>query len=202
MKKLNFAFLRALSALIMGILLVAFPNEVGNYFIIVIGVVFLVPSLISLISYAVMKNRDGVKRRFPIESIGSLLFGMWLMITPGFFADLLTYLLGFVLVLGGVQQIASLLVARKWSQVSTGFYVMPVLILLAGLLALFNPGGARSTAFIIIGVAAIVYALTDLLNWYRFMRYRPKEAVVVVEDAVVVDEVHDVVAEEQPKESL
>ena len=81
----------------MGILLVAFPNEVGNYFIIVIGVVFLVPSLISLISYAVMKNRDGVKRRFPIESIGSLLFGMWLMITPGFFADLLTYLLGFVL---------------------------------------------------------------------------------------------------------
>ena len=202
MKKLNFAFLRALSALIMGILLVAFPNEVGNYFIIVIGVVFLVPSLISLISYAVMNNRDGVKRRFPIESIGSLLFGMWLMITPGFFADLLTYLLGFVLVLGGVQQIASLLVARKWSQVSTGFYVMPVLILLAGLLALFNPGGARSTAFIIIGVAAIVYALTDLLNWYRFMRHRPKEAVVVVEDAVVVDEVHDVVAEEQPKESL
>ena len=63
MKKLNFAFLRALSALIMGILLVAFPNEVGNYFIIVIGVVFLVPSLISLISYAVMKNRDGVKHR-------------------------------------------------------------------------------------------------------------------------------------------
>ncbi len=200
MKKLNFAILRALSALIMGILLVAFPNEVGNYFIIVIGVVFLVPSLISLISYAVMKNRDEVKRRFPIESIGSLLFGMWLMITPGFFADLLTYLLGFVLVLGGVQQIASLLVARKRSQVSPGFYVMPVRILLAGLLALFNPGGARSTAFIIIGVAAIVYALTDLLNWYRFMRLRPKEAVVVVEDAVVVYEVHDVVAEEQPIE--
>ena len=65
MKKLNFAILRALSALIMGILLVAFPNEVGNYFIIVIGVVFLVPSLISLISYAVMNNRDEVKRRFP-----------------------------------------------------------------------------------------------------------------------------------------
>ena len=200
MKTLNFAFWRALAALIIGVLLVMYPNEIGNYFIIIIGIVFLVPSIISLISHFFVNNKEGISRRFPIEAIGSLLFGLWLMITPGFFADLLTYLLGFILIMGGVQQIASLLAARKWSEVSGGFFVMPVLILLAGLFALFNPGGIRSTAFIIIGVAAIVYALTDLLNWYRFMRHRPKETVVVVEDAVVVDEVHDVVAEEQPIE--
>ncbi|MBR4047548.1 MAG: DUF308 domain-containing protein [Bacteroides sp.] len=195
MKTLNFAFWRALAALIIGVLLVMYPNEIGNYFIIIIGIVFLVPSIISLISHFFVNNKEEISRRFPIEAIGSLLFGLWLMITPGFFADLLTYLLGFILIMGGVQQIASLLAARKWSEVPGGFFVMPVLILLAGLFALFNPGGIRSTAFIIIGVAAIVYAMTDLLNWFRFMRHRPKEVDVVVQDAVVIEEVQETTPE-------
>lgn len=199
MKTLNFAFWRALAALIIGVLLVMYPNEIGNYFIIIIGIVFLVPSIISLISHFFVNNKEGISRRFPIEAIGSLLFGLWLMITPGFFADLLTYLLGFILIMGGVQQIASLLAARKWSEVSGGFFVMPVLILLAGLFALFNPGGVRSTAFIIIGVAAIVYAMTDLLNWFRFMRHRPKEVDVVVQDAVVIEEVQETTPETTPE---
>ena len=195
MKTLNFAFWRALAALIIGVLLVMYPNEIGNYFIIIIGIVFLGPSIISLISHFFVNNKEEISRRFPIEAIGSLLFGLWLMITPGFFADLLTYLLGFILIMGGVQQIASLLAARKWSEVPGGFFVMPVLILLAGLFALFNPGGIRSTAFIIIGVAAIVYAMTDLLNWFRFMRHRPKEVDVVVQDAVVIEEVQETTPE-------
>lgn len=199
MKTLNFAFWRALAALIIGVLLVMYPNEIGNYFIIIIGIVFLVPSIISLISHFFVNNKEGISRRFPIEAIGSLLFGLWLMITPGFFADLLTYLLGFILIMGGVQQIASLLAARKWSEVPGGFFVMPVLILLAGLFALFNPGGVRSTAFIIIGVAAIVYAMTDLLNWFRFMRHRPKEVDVVVQDAVVIEEVQETTPETTPE---
>lgn len=199
MKTLNFAFWRALAALIIGVLLVMYPNEIGNYFIIIIGIVFLVPSIISLISHFFVNNKEGISRRFPIEAIGSLLFGLWLMITPGFFADLLTYLLGFILIMGGVQQIASLLAARKWSEVPGGFFVMPVLILLAGLFALLNPGGVRSTAFIIIGVAAIVYAMTDLLNWFRFMRHRPKEVDVVVQDAVVIEEVQETTPETTPE---
>ncbi|MBE6284232.1 MAG: DUF308 domain-containing protein [Mediterranea massiliensis] len=199
MKTLNFAFWRALAALIIGVLLVMYPNEIGNYFIIIIGIVFLVPSIISLISHFFVNNKEEISRRFPIEAIGSLLFGLWLMITPGFFADLLTYLLGFILIMGGVQQIASLLAARKWSEVPGGFFVMPVLILLAGLFALFNPGGIRSTAFIIIGVAAIVYAMTDLLNWFRFMRHRPKEVDVVVQDAVVIEEVQETTPETTPE---
>ena len=102
------------------------------------------------------------RRRLPIEGIGSLLFGLWLIIMPGFFADLLTFVLGFILVLGGVQQIASLSAARRWMPVRVGFYIIPVLILIAGLVALFNPTGVRSTAFIIIGISSIVYAVSGI----------------------------------------
>ena len=111
MKGLSYSFLRAVCALVIGLVLVMFPNQAGDYFVITIGVIFLVPSLISIIGYYA-QNAE-VRRRFPIEGIGSLLFGLWLVIMPGFFADLLTFVLGFILVMGGVQQIASLSAARS-----------------------------------------------------------------------------------------
>ena len=124
--------MRTICALIIGLVLVMFPNEAGDYFVITIGVVFLIPALLSIIGYFAMSAEE--RRRLPIEGIGSLLFGLWLIIMPGFFADLLTFVLGFILVLGGVQQIASLSAARRWMPVRVGFYIIPVLILIAGLL--------------------------------------------------------------------
>ena len=195
MKGISNSFLRTICALIIGLVLVMFPNEAGDYFVITIGVVFLIPALLSIIGYFAMSAEE--RRRLPIEGIGSLLFGLWLIIMPGFFADLLTFVLGFILVLGGVQQIASLSAARRWMPVRVGFYIIPVLILIAGLVALFNPTGVRSTAFIIIGISSIVYAVSELINWFTFTRKRPKapgkpgassKAVDNIEDAEIIDD--------------
>ena len=110
MKGLSYSFLRAICALVIGLVLVMFPDQAGDYFVITIGVIFLVPSLISIIGYFAQSTE--MRSRFPIEGVGSLLFGLWLIIMPGFFADLLTFVLGFILVMGGVQQIASLSAAQ------------------------------------------------------------------------------------------
>lgn len=192
MKGLSYSFLRAICALVLGLILVAFPDKAGDYLVITIGVVFLVPSLISLIAYFT-KGIRGINR-FPIEAMGSLLFGLWLIIMPTFFADLLTYVLGFILAMGGVQQIAALMTARRWALVPAGFYVVPVLILLAGVLSIFNPMGVRSTAFVIIGISCVVYAIMELINWFRFTRHRPSSPDVAlgakkndVEDAEIID---------------
>ena len=191
MKGLSYSFLRAICALVIGLVLVMFPDQAGDYFVITIGIIFLVPSLVSIIGY--FAQNAEMRHRFPIEGVGSLLFGLWLIIMPGFFADLLTFVLGFILVMGGVQQIASLSAARRWMPVPGGFYVVPVLILLAGLVALFNPTGVRSTAFIIIGISSMVYAASELLNWFKFTRRRHKspdasvKAIDDIEDAQIVE---------------
>lgn len=189
MKGISYSFLRAVCALVIGLVLVMFPDQAGDYFVITIGVIFLVPSLISIIGYYAQNSE--MRRRFPIEGVGSMLFGLWLIIMPGFFADLLTFVLGFILVMGGVQQIASLSAARRWMQVPTGFYVVPALILIAGLIALFNPTGVRSTAFIIIGVSSIIYAVFELINWFKFTRRRPKTPISAGKAAKEDDNIED-----------
>ena len=175
MKTMNYSLIRILFALVIGLVLVLWPNTAASYIVITIGVAFLIPGVISLFSFFGRKRSEHEPApRFPIEGIGSLLFGLWLIVMPEFFADVLMFLLGFILIMGGVQQIASLSMARRWTPVPGGFYVIPVLILIAGIVALFNPTGARNTAFMIIGVSSLVYAVSELINWFKFARRRPK----------------------------
>ena len=155
------AWIRIAFAFAVGLLLVLFPDDASNYFVMVIGVLFTLPALISLGIYIAGK-KSGVT--LPIMGVGSLLFGLWLIIMPDFFATLLTYVLGFILLVGGVQQLSWLQVARSWKRVSPYYYIVPVLILVAGLVALFNPGGVQRTAFLIIGGASLFYAIQELVS--------------------------------------
>lgn len=92
MKGLSYSFLRAICALVIGLVLVMFPDQAGDYFVITIGVIFLVPSLISIIGYYAQAAE--VRRRFPVEGVGSLLFGLWLIIMPGFFCRFVDVCIG------------------------------------------------------------------------------------------------------------
>ena len=81
--------------------------------------------------------------------------------------------------------------ARRWMSVSGAFYLIPSLILIAGIVALFNPTGARNTAFIIIGISSLVYSLSELINWFKFTRRRPKNPITPddedIEDAKIIE---------------
>ena len=104
MKGLSYSLLRAACALVIGLVLVLFPDQAAQYLVVTVGCVFLVPSFISIVAWFARPaaGRGG----FPLLGVGSFLFGLWLVIAPAFFADLLTYVLGFILLMGGVQQIA------------------------------------------------------------------------------------------------
>ena len=169
MKAINYFMLRSVFALVLGLLLVLCPEEAINYLVITVGVLFFVPGLISLISYFARGKKDEEDYRiFPIAGVGSILFGLWLMIMPAFFVNILMYILGALLVIAGVQQIAMLVSARKWSMVPFGFYVMPALILLTGIMIIAYPFGAAANTFVIFGVASIFYGIIELINWYKF----------------------------------
>lgn len=188
MKRLNFSLIRIVFALIIGLVLILWPDAASDYLVITVGVLFIIPGLIGLISYFATESE--VRRYFPIASLGSLLFGTWLVMMPDFFSNLLMNVLGVVLMLGGLQQIYAVFVARRWTTTPFGFYILPMLIFLGGLLILFNPVEARNTAFLIIGIISAVYAVTELINWFRFTNRKPQMPAHTdeIEDATIIDE--------------
>lgn len=158
---------RILTAAILGLLMVFYPEDAGNYFVMVIGALFMIPSIISLATFVAAKGRGFT---LPVLSVGSLLFGFWMIVSPDFFSTLLIYVLGFLLVIGGVVQLNMYMVSRALVRVSPFYYISSVLILLAGLVALFNPSGMQRTAFLIIGCTSLYYALQELISWLLLKR--------------------------------
>lgn len=188
MKTMNYSMIRCICALVIGVLLVAWPEAAIIYLVITIGVLFLVPGLFAVFGYLIRGREAGVS--FPVVGLGSLLFGLWLMIMPAFFVGILMYVLGAVLVLAGISQIANLSAARSWTVVPGGFFVVPVLVLIAGIVVLFNPFTVATVPFIVLGVSSIVYGLSDLINIMRFRQQKEKD-MPMVEDITPIEEIKD-----------
>ena len=174
MKGTNNSILRTIFALAIGLVMILWPDKALDYLIITIGILFLVPGLITMFRYFMMKSKD-TSLSFPIEGIGSVLIGLFLIISPAFFTDILTILLGLILALGGLQQIANLIRSRQWVDVPFVYFVVPGLILLAGLFVIFNPMDFKRTLLTILGATAILYAVVELINWVKFERHKPED---------------------------
>ena len=188
MKMMNFGMMRCVSAILIGILLMVWPEAAIIYLVIAIGAMFFLPSLFTLVGYFIKGRQIGVL--FPIISLGSLLFGLWLMVSPAFFVGILMYVLGLVLVFAGISQIVGLLSARSHTLVASGFFVMPILILLAGIVVLVNPFAAASVPFIILGVSSAIYGITELINLYKF-RKKEMKTEIMIEDVTPIEDIKE-----------
>lgn len=57
MKTMNFSLIRILFALVIGLVLVLWPDAAVDYIVITVGIAFLLPGVISLIGYFSRKKR-------------------------------------------------------------------------------------------------------------------------------------------------
>ena len=194
---LSRAIFRALCALLIGILLVSNPTEMTVLLVQIIGGLFAVSGLLAIIGYFTARIRQsGFRPVFPIVGVGSLLFGAVLMLWPEKFVDFLMYVMGGLLVLIGVGQIANLINYRKFSPLSWSLFVLPVLLAAAGVLVIAYPIEAASVPFTILGVAYIIYGVGEFLLGIRFYRNRrlfdaAQKGLHDVQDAEVVEVIEE-----------
>ena len=180
MKGLNYSLMRIICALIIGLLLVLFPAQAGEYFVLTLGVVFMVPSLIGLISYLVQKPEN--RRRFPIEAVGSLLFGLFLGFFPGYFIAYLMFLLGGLLVLAGINQLWNTVKLRKVLPFNWWSFLLSLVFMAIGIIVIFKPMETASLPFILLGCSMIIYGITELINGIRWRKYKKNEITVMYEE--------------------
>lgn len=169
MKHINNAVMRSIFSIALGLVLILWPEATILYLVMTIGVLFIIPGIISIATYFT-RDKSVHQTMFPIDGIGSLLFGGWLVFMPGFFVNILMYVLGIILVIAGIQQWAALLRAKEWCRVPFAFYILPTLILIAGIMIICNPATIAANTFVIFGVAILLYGANELLNWYKFRK--------------------------------
>lgn len=176
--------LRALIALVIGVLMVISPEKALTTVVKVIAAFLLASGLVSLF----VGLRDKEKGALPLMSFNALvdvLLGLALFLFPGFIAKFMIYLIGFVLLAFGVVQIAALFGARRIIGLGLGAFFLPTVVTLVGGFILFNPF-AESVMVMIAGAALIVYGASEFLSSWR------------VKKAIDEYEIHQAPVSEQP----
>ena len=181
---------RALSALLVGFLLVSNPTDMTVLLVQIIGGLFALSGVVAVVGYFVSRSqyRRAVRRAaelgdelpsqsrlvpmFPVVGIGSLAFGVFLLCFPRQFVGYLLYALGGLLVLIGVWQIYVLINSRKFAPLSWSLFCLPVLNIAAGLFVLCFPNQAVTLLFTILGVGYILYGVSEFFFGVRFYRFR------------------------------
>lgn len=187
MKLFQSAIFRAICAIVVGVLLIQYGNEMLRWLTILIGAIFFATGLISFIVYHYTKKRfeaaqaifdqDGNELSrsvpsFPIVGAGSMILGAILIFLPSDFNKGIVIVLGLLLVLGAINQLASLGRATSYSHVPVLFWIFPLITLGIGIYSLFNANGAIDIAMKLIGWCMIFYGLVEFLNSWKIYQMR------------------------------
>ncbi|MBQ9656736.1 MAG: DUF308 domain-containing protein [Prevotella sp.] len=189
MKLFQSSIFRALCAIVVGVLLIKYPDDSVTWLTMAIGALFLLSGVIALIAYWQAKRHageytitdregrviSGSQPTFPIVGAGSVILGLVLVLTPHAFINGLMYMLAAILILGGITQLMSLLSVRSMGSVPFGYWICPSLILLTGLFVMLKPMESAELPLLILGWCSMVYGVVELLNALKIHRIK-KEA--------------------------
>lgn len=179
---------RALCAILVGALLIKFPDNTVKSITVAIGALFLLSGIISCVTYFWTKRHTseykiydkegrqiaGEQPAFPIVGVGSTIFGAILALSPTAFVSMLMYIIGAILILGAINQFMNLINGRRYGRISLWYWVMPSVILLMGLYAVVKPMEQLAMAMLLLGWCMLLYGVTELINALKFYQNKKK----------------------------
>lgn len=191
MKVLQSSFFRSLCAIVVGALLIQYREETVRWITILIGVMFFISGVISIVSYYASRRKQLVdvelldaqgnplancQPTFPIVGVGSLVFGVVLAVMPTTFVTGLTIALAAILILGAINQMIALAQIRKVATVAAYYWVLPVLTLLVGIVSVVYPQAIASAPLLFIGLSMMIYGVAECVNAIKIHRERKRIA--------------------------
>lgn len=192
MKFLQNPILRAIAAIVVGVLLLKFATAVLHGLTIAFGIMFLAVGIIALLGWinsrrkkvdyrvydAKGKELDDDTTMFPIAGLGSLILGVIMAVSSNLFLIWMMCLLSAVLILGALNECMNLWSARKYASVHPALWLCPLLIAGAAIYVickgLVPPEQIEPLTMTILGVAALVFAVIEIV--FMILFYGKKKA--------------------------
>lgn len=173
MKFIGSYIFRSLCSLLVGLLLLFNAEHMPELIVRLIGFLFLMPGLLGLVVYLYGQfNRNSIVRpSFPLMSIGSILFGVFLELYPNEFVSYLVFLLGFLLLLAGINQFLSMFTNRKVTPLSLLLMLVPMVLIGIGGYCVTHTSEAPAMLFTVLGATCIYYGLSDMFLALRTKYY-------------------------------
>ena len=161
--------IRALTALAIGIVMVVSKTNALNLAVQIIAA-FLIASGVVTLAVGYRNRANGSFPLMAVNTIVDIILASVLFMYPAFFANLLVYLIAFVLMGFGFFQLLTLGSASRVFGMGVVAFVLPALVFFSGLFLLVNPSFLGSAVGIVAGVALIIYGVSELLSSWKMRK--------------------------------
>lgn len=161
--------MRALVAIAVGIVMVVYNEQAMNIVVKIIAALLFASGVVSL-AVGLKKKNDSTSKLMNFNAVVDIVIASLLFMFNGVVANLIIYLIGFVLMGFGLFQIFALIGANRVIKFGLWPFIMPVLVTCAGLLLLFNPGFIASSISLIAGIALIMYGVSELISSWKMRK--------------------------------
>ena len=92
------------------------------------------------------------------------------------------------MILGGIQQVLNLVVARRLGSFSFLFWITPSLIMLTGLFVILKPMETAQLSLMILGWCSLLYGVTEVINSVLIWRIRKVATQLAAQQQKATDE--------------
>lgn len=174
---------RSIVVMLAGVLLMFWSESVANVFIRIVGLAFFFPAFVSIVQVALSKVKGGVFSRVLVSTIdlGSMAFGIWLMIAPASFEILIVKVFAVVSLLFAVYQIVMFFVLRRRLVLSAWMLLVPLLLLAGGVLLLNSPLRPLKLLSVAFGIVVLFSGIIDMILSLKLGRLAKSSRTDVVE---------------------
>ncbi len=150
--------IRGFLSVILGVSIMVYPGLTLDVVVSIIGAVLLVYGLVNFLLERT-SYQQGMPGLFMVPTgIGSIVFGVLFLLFPGFIAKAFIFLVGFILLVVGITQVAAQWNVKQKSGFSYLFIMIGVLASIGGIVLIAKPFESASALLVFFG------ALVSLLG--------------------------------------
>lgn len=161
--------IRALTAIAIGIVMVMSRTNALELAVRIIAVFLLASGVVSMI-VGYRHRSSGAMGLMGFNGVVDIVLGVMLFMFPGFVSGLLIYVIAFVLVGFGLFQIVGLISLNRVMGMGLWSFVMPLLVLSAGLFLIARPAFVGEAIGVVAGASLIVYGVSELLSSWKMRK--------------------------------
>ena len=161
--------IRALTAIAIGLVMVMSRTNALELAVRIIAVFLLASGAVSLIVGYRHRN-NGTMSLMGFNGVVDIILGLMLFMFPGFVSGLLIYVIAFILICFGLFQIIGLISANRVMRVGLWSFIMPLLVLAAGVFLITKPAFVGEAIGVVAGASLIVYGASELLSSWKMRK--------------------------------
>lgn len=151
---------------IAGIAMIVMHNRLNimEWIVIMIGVMFIIPGVFSVLSGALSKERKSATS--VLAGLGAIALGVLMCAMPQTFAGIMVSIFGILLIIIGAYHLCFVAWLSRPFVLPFYYYIIPVLLIVTGIIIMFTSvRTVNNLVLLITGISFVCAAVSSLMEW-------------------------------------